>query len=111
MTKLALTCLRGTFDPAVGSAAAVGSKYKRCKGKRLRPIAEDEPRAGPMGADVMDDTLTVSSDEIIALSRAIDAATDRGDTDEAIRLSAMPWEDARHWLDAHGYPQRADDDG
>jgi hypothetical protein len=59
----------------------------------------------------MDDTLTISSDEIIALSRAIDAATDRGDTDEAIQLSSMPWEEARRWLNAHGYPQRGDDDG
>lgn len=58
----------------------------------------------------MDDTLTIRSDEIVALSRAIDAATDRGDTDEAIRLSSMTWEEARRWLDAHGYPPRGDDD-
>jgi hypothetical protein len=58
----------------------------------------------------MDDTLTIRSDEIVALSRAIDAATDRGDTDEAIRLSSMTWEEARRWLDAHGCPPAGDDD-
>jgi hypothetical protein len=54
----------------------------------------------------MDDMLTISSDEIVALSRAIDAATDRGDLDEASRLASMSWEEVRRWLDAHGYPQR-----
>jgi hypothetical protein len=56
----------------------------------------------------MEDMRTISSDEIIALSRAIDAATDRGDLDEASRLASMSWEEVRRWLDAHGYPQRGD---
>lgn len=38
----------------------------------------------------MDDMHSFSSDEFVALSRAIDAATDRGDLDEAIRLASMP---------------------
>jgi hypothetical protein len=58
----------------------------------------------------MDDMLTISSDEIVALSRAVDAATDRGDLDEAIRLASMPWEEVRRWLDAHGYPWRGGGD-
>jgi hypothetical protein len=53
----------------------------------------------------MDNGLTISSDEFVALSRAIDAADNRGDTDEAIRLSSMPWQEVRRWLDAHGYPR------
>jgi hypothetical protein len=57
----------------------------------------------------MDDMLTISSDEFVALCRAIDAATDRGDTGEAIRLASMPWEEVRRWLDAHGHPQRGGD--
>jgi hypothetical protein len=54
----------------------------------------------------MDDMRMISSDEFVALSRAVDAATDRGDLDEAIRLASMPWEEVRRWLDAHGYPGR-----
>jgi hypothetical protein len=26
-----------------------------------------------------------------------------GDTDEALRLSSMPWAEVRRWLDDHGY--------
>ncbi len=73
-------------------------------------MAEVEPRAGPAGADVMDDMLTISSDEFVALSRAIGAATDRGDLDEAVRLASMPWEEVRRWLDAYGYSRRGDGD-
>ena len=58
----------------------------------------------------MDEMLTISSDEFVALSRAINPATDRGDLDEAVRLASMPWEEVRRWLDAHGYPRRGDDD-
>ena len=57
----------------------------------------------------MDDMLTMSSEEIVALSHAIDAATNRGDLEEAIRLASMPWEEARRWLKARGYSQRGDD--
>ncbi len=57
----------------------------------------------------MNDMLIMSDDGIVALSRAIDAASDRGDLDEAIRLASMPWEEARRWLDAHGYPRRGGD--
>ena len=72
-------------------------------------MAEVEPRAGPAGAEVMDDMLTIGSDAIVALSRAIDAADNRGDTGEAIRLASMPWEEVRRWQDAHGCPWRGDD--
>ena len=50
---------------------------------------------------------TIRSDEIIALSHAVDAATDCGDLEEAIRLASMPWEEVRRWLDAQGYPGEA----
>ena len=72
-------------------------------------MAEVEPRARPAGPGAMNEMLTISSAEIVALSRAIDAATDRGDLDEAIRLASMPWEEVRRWLDAHGYPRRGGD--
>jgi hypothetical protein len=96
-----------TLGPAANPAALVGSKYKL----RKRPPAPCGGRAGSRadGADVMDKR-TISSDETVALSRAIDAATDRGDLDEAIRLASMPWEEVRRWLDAHGYPRRGGDD-
>lgn len=51
----------------------------------------------------MDGTLGFTSEEIVALARAIEAAEERGDHQEAIRLSSLPWVEARHWLDAHGY--------
>lgn len=41
---------------------------------RLVPTA-----AGPSGANVMDDIRTISSDEVVASSHAIDAVTERGD--------------------------------
>lgn len=94
----------------MGSAAVITSKYNDVRVSGPWPHSGSWAKSYPKGAEVMDDALTISSAEIVALSRAIDAATDRGDTDEAIRLSSMTWEEARRWLDAHGYPQRGDDD-
>ena len=52
----------------------------------------------------MDGGSTISSDAVVALSRAIDAARDRGDMDEAIRLASLQGAELNRWLEAHGYP-------
>jgi hypothetical protein len=51
----------------------------------------------------------ISADAVVALSRAIDAAMDRGDTDEAIRLASLQGAELDSWLEAHGYPSLRDD--
>jgi hypothetical protein len=56
-------------------------------------------------------SFTFTSQKIVALSRAIDAAMDRGDVDEAIRLSSMQWEQVRRWLEEDGFPAAGHDDG
>jgi hypothetical protein len=53
---------------------------------------------------------TISADAVVALSRAIDAATDRGDVDEAIRLASLQEAELDRWLEAHGYPRLRNDD-
>jgi hypothetical protein len=57
----------------------------------------------------MDGALFLSSEEVTALARAIEAAEWRGDNQEAIRLSSLPWAQVRHWLDAQGYARASDD--
>ena len=57
----------------------------------------------------MDGGSTISADAVVALSRAIDAAMDRGDTDEAIRLASLQEAELDRWLEAHGYPRLRDD--
>ncbi len=52
---------------------------------------------------------TISSDAVVALSRAIDAAMDRGDVDEAARLASLQGAELNRWLEAHGYPPLRDD--
>jgi hypothetical protein len=52
----------------------------------------------------MDGMPTIDSDALVALSRAIDTAMDRGDMDEAIRLSSLQAEEMNRWLQANGYP-------
>ena len=54
---------------------------------------------------------TITADAVVALSRAIDAATDRGDVDEAIRLASLQEAELNRWLEAHGYPRLRNNDG
>jgi hypothetical protein len=56
----------------------------------------------------MDDGSTISSDAVVALSRAIDAAMDRGDMNEATRLASLRGAELNRWLEAHGYPRLRD---
>jgi hypothetical protein len=57
----------------------------------------------------MDGFSTISADAVVALSRAFDAANDRGDEDEAIRLASLQGAELNRWLEAHGYPPLRDD--
>jgi hypothetical protein len=57
----------------------------------------------------MGDGSTISADAVVALSRAIDAALERGDEDEAARLGALQGAELNRWLQAHGYPRLKDD--
>jgi hypothetical protein len=54
---------------------------------------------------------TISADAVVALSRAIDAATDHGDVEEAIRLASLRGAELNRWLEAHGYPRLRNNDG
>jgi hypothetical protein len=56
------------------------------------------------------DVSMISGDAVVALSRAIDAALDRGDMEEAIRLASLQKADLSRWLEAHGYPPLRDDE-
>jgi hypothetical protein len=58
----------------------------------------------------MDCGSTISSEAVVALCRAIDAALERGDMDEAARLGSLQGEELDRWLVAHGYPRLKDDD-
>jgi hypothetical protein len=53
----------------------------------------------------MNGGFTISSEAVVALSRAIDAALECGDTDEAMRLASLQETDLDCWLQAHDYPQ------
>ena len=48
--------------------------------------------------------LTITADAVVALSKAIDAARRRGETDEEIRLASLRGAQLNRWLLAHGYP-------
>ena len=52
---------------------------------------------------------SISADAVVALSRAIDAAMDRGNVDEAIRLASLQGAELDRWLEAHGHPPLGDD--
>lgn len=54
---------------------------------------------------------TITADAVVALSRAIDAAMDCGDVDEAIRLASLQEAELNRWLEAHGYPRLRNNDG
>jgi len=58
----------------------------------------------------MDGGCAISSDAVVALGRAIDAALERGDKDEAARLGSLQGAELNRWLEAHGYLQLKDDD-
>ncbi len=58
----------------------------------------------------MDGGSTISADAVVALSRAIDAALERGDRDEATRLASLQGAELNRWLEAHGYPGLKDGD-
>jgi len=60
--------------------------------------------------DAADGGSTISGDAVVALARAIDAATDRGDTDEAARLASLQGAELDRWLEAHGYPGLREDE-
>jgi len=53
---------------------------------------------------------TISSDAVVALSQAIDAALERGDEEEAARLGSLRGAELDRWLQAHGYPRVKDDE-
>jgi hypothetical protein len=59
----------------------------------------------------MDGGSKISSNAVVALSRAIDAALDRGDMEKATRLASLQGAELDRWLEAHGYPQLREDDG
>jgi len=52
---------------------------------------------------------TISADAVVALSWAIDSATERDDADEATRLASLQGEELDRWLEAHGYPRLRDE--
>ena len=53
---------------------------------------------------------TISSDAVVALSQAIDAALERGDKDEAARLGSLQGAELNRWLQAHGYLRLKDEE-
>jgi hypothetical protein len=58
----------------------------------------------------VDGESTISGGAVVALARAIDAATDRGDMDEAARLASLRGTELDRWLEAHGYPGLREDE-
>jgi hypothetical protein len=57
----------------------------------------------------MSGMLRIDSEAFVALSCAIDAAMERSDIDEAIRLSSLQQEELNRWLQARGFPPLGDD--
>ena len=53
---------------------------------------------------------TLSSDAVVALSQAIDAALERDDEDEAARLGSLQGAELDRWLQAHGYLRLKDEE-
>ena len=93
---------RGGFEGMnLGSVAQAVLHYAPC------PVGIVHPpgcQPGPGRDDPVDGGFTISSDAVVALARAIDAATDCGDMDEAARLASLQGTDLDRWLEAHGYP-------
>ena len=91
----------------LGSVAQAVAHYSPC------PVGIVHPpgcQPGQGRDDAVDGGSTISSDAVVALARAIDAATDRGDMDEAARLASLRGTELDRWLEAHGYPRLREDE-
>ena len=93
---------RGGFEGMnLGSVAQAVAHYSPC------PVGIVHPpgcQPGPGRDDSVDGGSTISSDAVVALAWAIDAATDRGDMDQAARLASLRGAELDRWLEARGYP-------
>jgi hypothetical protein len=91
----------------LGSVAQAVLHYSPC------PVGIVHPpgcQPGQARDDAADGGSVISGDAVVALARAIDAATGRGDADEAARLAALQGAELNHWLEAHGYPRLGEDE-
>ena len=91
----------------LGSVAQAVAHYSPC------PVGIVHPpgcQPGQGRDDAVDGGSTISSDAVVALARAIDAVTDRGDMDEAARLASLRGTELDRWLKAHGYPRLREDE-
>ena len=91
----------------LGSVAQAVAHYSPC------PVGIVHPpgcQPGQGRDDAVDGGSTISSDAVVALARAIEAATDRGDMDEAARLASLRGTELDRWLEAHGYPRLREDE-
>ena len=94
-------------DMKLGSVAQAVLHHSPCPVGIVHP---PECQPGQGRNDAVGGGATISSDAVVALSRAIDAATDGGDMDEATRLASLQGAELDRWLEAHGYPGLRDDD-
>ena len=77
------------------------------------PVGIVHPRGCHPGQgwdDAVDGWSTISGDAVVALAWAIDAATGRGDMDEAARLASLQGAELNCWLEAHGYTRLREDE-
>ncbi|HLM88357.1 MAG TPA: universal stress protein, partial [Streptosporangiaceae bacterium] len=99
---------RGGFEGMnLGSVAHAVLHYSPC------PVGIVHPpgcRAGQGWDDAVDGGSTISGDAVVALARAIDAAAERGDTEEAARLASLQGAELNRWLEAHGYSRLREDE-
>ena len=99
---------RGGFEGMnLGSVAQAVLYYSPC------PVGIVHPRGCQPGQgwdDAVDGWSTISGDAVVALAWAIDAATGRGDMDEAARLASLQGAELNCWLEAHGYPRLREDE-
>jgi nucleotide-binding universal stress UspA family protein len=96
-------CGRGDLeDMKLGSVAQAVLHHSPCPVGIVHP---PECQPGQGRNDAAGGGSTISSDAVVALSRAIDAATDRGDTDDAICLASLQGAELDRWLEAHGCPR------
>ena len=99
---------RGGFEGMnLGSVAQAVLHYSPCPVGIVHPQGY---RPGQGWNNAMDGGSTISADAVVALARAIDAATDRGDSDEAARLASLRGAELNRWLEAHGYPWLREDE-
>ena len=86
----------------LGSVAQAVAHYSPC------PVGIVHPpgcQPGQAWDDAVEGLSTISGDAVVALAWAIDAATGRGDTEEAARLASLQGAELNRWLEAHGYPR------